>query len=116
LAGHLLEICRGSQLATTVEFGRLPLVAEAVAHVRAGIATGASSRNWTSYGADVDLARGIEEWQQKLVTDPQTSGGLLVACGVECAEEVLAAFRADGFDQAAVIGRMAAGAPRLNVI
>jgi selenide,water dikinase len=116
LAGHLLEICRGSKLAATVEFARLPLVAEAVAHVKAGIATGASSRNWSSYGADVELASGIEEWQQKLVTDPQTSGGLLVACGADSAEEVLAAFRADGFDQAGLIGRMAAGAPRLTVI
>jgi selenide,water dikinase len=116
LAGHLLEMCHGSQLAATVEFACLPLVAEAVAHVRAGIATGASSRNWTSYGVEVDLAPGIEEWQQKLVTDPQTSGGLLVACAAECADDVLAAFRADGFDQAAVIGRMAAGAPRLTVI
>jgi selenide,water dikinase len=116
LAGHLLEICRGSALAAAVEFVRLPLVTEAVTHVKAGIATGASSRNWTSYGDNVELAPGIEEWQQKLVTDPQTSGGLLVACAAESADEVLAAFRADGFDQAAVIGRMAAGAPRLNVI
>jgi selenide, water dikinase len=116
LAGHLLEICRGSELTATVEFDRLPLVAEAVAHVKAGIATGASSRNWASYGTAVDLASGLEEWQQKVVTDPQTSGGLLVACGPETADEVLAAFRTDGFEQAAIIGHMAAGAPRLSVI
>jgi selenide, water dikinase len=116
LGGHLLEICRGSRLAAAVEFSRLPLIAEAVAHVRAGIATGASSRNWTSYGEEVELAAGIEEWQQKLVTDPQTSGGLLVACAPDSVDAVLAAFRADGFGQAAVIGAMAAGTPRLTVI
>lgn len=116
LAGHLLEICRGSSLAATVEFDRLPLIAEAVEHVRAGIATGASSRNWASYGDQVTLAPGFEEWQQKMVSDPQTSGGLLVACSAEAADEVLAAFRADGFDQAAVIGRVAAGAPGLNIV
>jgi selenide,water dikinase len=116
LAGHLLEICRGSELAATVEFGCLPLISEAVAHVKSGIATGASSRNWASYGTAVELAPALEEWQQKVVTDPQTSGGLLVACAAETAEEVLAAFRADGFDQAAVIGRMEVGAARLTVI
>ncbi|MDX9993734.1 MAG: selenide, water dikinase SelD [Rhodocyclaceae bacterium] len=116
LAGHLLEICRGSKLAATVEFAQLPLIEEAVRHVRAGLATGASSRNWASYGDAVALAPTLEEWQQKMVTDPQTSGGLLVACAPECVAEVLAAFRADGFAEAAVIGALAAGEPRLSVV
>jgi len=118
LAGHLLEICRGSQLAATVEFAKLPLIAEAVRHVKAGIATGASSRNWASYGGSVAVPPWptFEEWQQKLMTDPQTSGGLLVACAPESVAEVLAAFRADGFDTAAVIGALAAGAARVSVV
>lgn len=117
LAGHLLEICCGSQLAATVEFMRLPLIEEAVRHVRAGIFTGASGRNWASYGDAVSAAPNFDEWQQKIITDPQTSGGLLVACAPDCADEVLAAFRADGFCQAAVIGAFgAAGAPRLTVV
>lgn len=116
LAGHLLEICRGSNLAATVEFGKLPLIPEAVAHVKAGISTGASVRNWASYGEAVRLGAGLEEWQQKLVTDPQTSGGLLVACAPEAADAVLAAFHGDGFAEAAVIGHMAAGAAGLAVI
>lgn len=115
-AGHLLEICRGSHLAAEVEFARLPLIDEAVRHVRAGIATGASARNWTSYGEAVDLAPGLEEWRQKMLTDPQTSGGLLVACAPESVEAVLAAFRADGFDQAAPVGGLAAGAARVRVV
>jgi selenide, water dikinase len=118
LAGHLLEICRGSKLDATVEFDRLPVIAEAASHVKAGIATGASIRNWASYGEAVDLAHGLTEWQQKIVTDPQTSGGLLVACAAEAAEQVLAAFQVDGFDRAAVIGHMGAvaDAPRLSII
>ncbi len=115
-AGHLLEICRGSHLAAEVEFARLPLIDEAVRHVRAGIATGASARNWTSYGEAVELAPGLEEWRQKMLTDPQTSGGLLVACAPESVEAVLAAFRADGFDQAAPVGGLAAGAARVRVV
>jgi selenide,water dikinase len=108
LAGHLLEICRGSKLSAEVDFAALPLVAEAVQHVKNGIATGASTRNWASYGSEVQLAEGMAEWQQKLVTDPQTSGGLLVACAPEVAEEVLTLFRSQGCDQAAVIGRLTA--------
>jgi len=114
LAGHLLEICRGSKLAATVEFDRLPLIPEAAQHVQAGIATGASTRNWAGYGHDVKING--EEWRQKMVTDPQTSGGLLVACAAEQADEVLAAFRADGFSDAAVIGRLAEGEARVTVV
>jgi len=116
-AGHLLEICRGSQLDCTVEFDQLPLIAEAVAHLKAGIATGASARNWASYGEAVALPADMPEWQQKMITDPQTSGGLLVACAPDCVDAVLAAFRADGFDRAAVIGAFAAPggvSPRLT--
>ena len=113
LAGHLLEICRGSKLAAEVEFARLPVIEEARSLLRAGIATGASARNWASYGDEVSLPVGFDEWQQKLITDPQTSGGLLVACAAECVDEVLAAFAADGFD-AQPIGRLGAGLPGIR--
>jgi selenide,water dikinase len=106
LAGHLLEICRGSHLAAEVEFAKLPLLAEAQLHVQAGVVTGASGRNWNSYGAEVGVADGMTDWQQKVITDPQTSGGLLVSCAPEAAEAVLALFRAEGFSAAAVIGSM----------
>ena len=113
LAGHLLEICRGSKLAAAVSMPDLPLIPEAVAFAKAGIATGASDRNWKGYGNDVVLPAGAPEWLQKLVTDPQTSGGLLVACAPEAEKAVLAEFSGHGFAQARRIGALAAGAPRL---
>jgi len=113
LAGHLLEICRASRLTAEVDFSRLPIMAEARRLLLQGISTGASARNWSSYGDEVALPAGSEEWQQKLVTDPQTSGGLLVSCAADCADEVLAAFAADGF-AAALIGRLRAGPPALR--
>ncbi|HEY9193398.1 MAG TPA: selenide, water dikinase SelD [Methyloversatilis sp.] len=116
LAGHLLEICRGSKLRAHVAFSRLPLIAEAVAHARDGIATGASARNWAAYGHEVVLSADIEPWQQKLATDPQTSGGLLVACAEDAVGQVLEAFRQDGFAEAAVIGGLSAGAPGIDMI
>ncbi len=106
LAGHLLEICRASGLGARVRFADLPLLPEAVQHVQAGVATGASGRNWAGYGAEVALADGLGEWQQKLITDPQTSGGLLVSCAPEAEAAVLAAFHAAGFERAARIGEM----------
>ena len=107
LGGHLLEICRGSKLGCTVEFDKLPLIEEAVTHLKAGIATGASARNWASYGESIALAAGMPEWQQKMITDPQTSGGLLISCAPESVDEALSACRADGLDRAVVIGRFA---------
>src|SRR3990167_9568643 len=83
LAGHLLEICRGSKLAAEVRLDDLPVIPEAIEWVKQGVATGASDRNWKGYGQDVSLPAGAPEWQRKLVTDPQTSGGLLVACAPE---------------------------------
>lgn len=106
LAGHLLEICRGSGLSAVVDFHALPRIAEAELHVRQGVATGASTRNWASYGPAIALTEGMAEWQQKLVTDPQTSGGLLVACTPAVADQVLDLFRREGCDQAAVIGHL----------
>ncbi len=116
LAGHLLEVCRGSKLAAQVRFADLPVIAEALAWLEQGVATGASERNWKGYGGDVDLPAAAPDWHRKLVTDPQTSGGLLVACAPEAVKGVMAAFEARGFAQARVIGRLSQGAPRLSVL
>ena len=116
LAGHLLEICRGSRLAATVRFDDLPILPAAREWAVQGVATGASDRNWQSYGRDVALPADFAPWKTKLVTDPQTSGGLLAACAREAVDAVIAEFRRDGFDAACVIGRLAAGAPRLTLL
>src|SRR5574343_190115 len=73
LAGHLLEICRGSGLAAQVKFAQLPLIAEALELAQQNVITGASGRNWAAYGEQVRLGAGIADWQRNLVTDPQTS-------------------------------------------
>jgi len=111
LAGHLLGMCRGARLAAEVKFDALPLIAEALDWARRGIATGASERNWKSYGHEVELPAGFADWQKKLITDPQTSGGLLVACAPQAVPRVLKEF--DG--EAKEIGRLLAGAPKLRV-
>ena len=115
LVGHLLEICRASNVEGSVEFARLPLLPGVLELAREGFVTGASNRNWTAYGHDVQLAPGITDVERALMADPQTSGGLLVACAREAVADVLALFRIEGFERAAVIGEIAAGAPRITL-
>lgn len=110
LAGHLLELCRGAKLSAEVSWSDLPIIPQALEHVRSGVYTGASTRNWAGYGSEVRLAAGMQDWQQRLLTDPQTSGGLLVACSPQGEAEVLAVFRRHGFTDACKIGSFAAGA------
>ncbi len=115
LLGHLLEMCRGAGLAAEVDTTRVPFIAEALALAQQGLATGASTRNWASYGHDVQLPADMPEWQCKLLTDPQTSGGLLVSCTPDSAQQVLDTFHQAGFDDAAVIGELGQGDAKVTV-
>jgi selenide,water dikinase len=108
LLGHLLEITRASKLQARVEMSRLPLLPGVSELAQGGHVTGASLRNWESYGAEVNLP-GIPDWQRALLTDPQTSGGLLVSCTPETRDAVLAVFSQHGFGQATEIGQLDAG-------
>jgi len=116
LAGHLLEVCRGSKLAAQIEWAQVPLIEAAQTHAKNGITTGASGRNWAGYGDQVQLPVDIEPWQQALLSDPQTSGGLLVSCSPQAAVTVLMRFHAAGFTEAAAIGRLHKGAAQLRVV
>lgn len=115
LLGHTLEIARGSGLAAHLEFGRIPILPQAAELAQAGYITGASNRNWASYGQVVELFEGCTDWQRALLTDPQTSGGLLVACAEAALEEVMQVFHRHGFERASVVGRLEAGAPAVVV-
>ena len=110
LAGHLLEMCRGAKLGAEIRWADLPVIPQAVDYVKAGIYTGASTRNWAGFGSEVRLGSAIAEWQKQVLTDPQTSGGLLVACAPESEAEVLALFAQQGFGEARKIGSFTAGA------
>ena len=115
LLGHLLEVCKGSKVGATVHWDRVLLLPGVRELLHQGHKTGASGRNWAGYGRLVNLGR-YGEMEQALLTDPQTSGGLLVACAPGAVEQVLAIFRADGFEHAAVIGEIAAGEPGVKVV
>ncbi|MDP1635865.1 MAG: selenide, water dikinase SelD [Gallionellaceae bacterium] len=115
LLGHLLEICRGSGLGAELQFGKVPVLPEALPLAKQGIGPGAIDRNLASYGHEVDFDARLQDWQRRLLADAQTSGGLLVSVAAESADEVLGCFRRAGFGQAAVIGTMRQGAARVAV-
>lgn len=108
LAGHALELARGAQCTVEIDWARVPLLDGVRALAAQGMVTGASGRNWAGYGKDVTLPAGFEAVDQALLTDPQTSGGLLVSCTPETVDQVLAIFRQHGFAAAAEIGTITA--------
>ncbi|HXN16505.1 MAG TPA: selenide, water dikinase SelD, partial [Usitatibacter sp.] len=103
LLGHALEILKASSVAATLRWEAIPLLAGALDFAREGISTGASGRNWSGYGERVRLGAGLGEAEKALLTDPQTSGGLLVACAPQACEAILEIFRSEGFASAAVV-------------
>ncbi|MGU3492817.1 selenide, water dikinase SelD [Xanthobacteraceae bacterium A53D] len=113
--GHALEVARGSGLSIEIEAAKLPLLAHAEALVRQGFVTGASGRNWASYGAGVRLPAGFEDWRLNLLTDPQTSGGLLVSCAAAEADRLVAEIQAAGYPAARRIGAVVEGPAEVRV-
>jgi selenide,water dikinase len=115
LLGHTLELCRGARLSARLSMTATPLLDGVRELAAQGFVTGASDRNWAGYGASVTLAPSLGATDRALLTDPQTSGGLLVACAPEAVDEVLEIFRRDGFDHASAIGDLLAGEPCIHV-
>jgi selenide,water dikinase len=107
LAGHALELARGARLGITIDWKAVPVLPGVRDLASAGHVTGASGRNWAGYGADIALPEGFADVDRALLTDPQTSGGLLVSCTPAAVDQVLAVFRRHGFGDAAVIGSAA---------
>ena len=116
LAGHALEMARGSGCTVEIDWKAVPLIAGVRELAAQGMVTGASGRNWAGYGQDVQLPAGFAAEDQALLSDPQTSGGLLVACSPDSVDQVLATFQKQGFEQAAVVGRVTDGPARLTVL
>ena len=115
LIGHALEMARGSGLSIVIGADELPLLREAVPLVRQGIVTGASGRNWASYGDSVILPADFPDWRRNLLTDPQTSGGLLIACAAERADAILQSIVEAGYPAARRIGWTEAGLPSVRI-
>jgi selenide,water dikinase len=106
LAGHALELARGAQARIRLDWSAVPLLPGVRELAAQGFITGASGRNWLGYGAEVQLGPSLGDLERSLLTDPQTSGGLLVSCDAAAVPDVLALFRRHGFEHAADIGEV----------
>lgn len=116
LLGHGLEMARASEVTLTIDRARLPLLRQAKTLACDGYVTGASARNWESYGDRVALPENIELWESQILTDPQTSGGLLVACSSDSADDILRRILAAGDTSARILGRADSGSAQLRVV
>ncbi len=109
LAGHALELARGANCTVRLDWERVPLLDGVRALAAQGMITGASGRNWAAYGKDIKLPEGFSALDQALLSDPQTSGGLLVSCAPQAVDAVMALFHQHGFAAAAEIGEIVSG-------
>ena len=115
LLGHLVEICKGSNVKAVIDYKALPILPNALDYAARGCVTGASARNWAGYGDSVVLdPERFGEVERALLTDPQTSGGLLISCAPEIATDVLSVFLQQGFNYASVIGEIVKGKPQVT--
>ena len=115
LLGHGLEMARGSGVVLQISYDQIPFLGEAERLAKEGYATGASGRNWESYGHEIELPPTLAPWQRTLLTDPQTSGGLLIACAAERAEAISAEISAAGYPLARIIGTVSMGKPLIRI-
>jgi selenide, water dikinase len=116
LLGHGLELARGGGVQLDIDYDRIPFLAQAETLAEAGHVTGASSRNWASYREGIVLPSELPAWRQSLLTDPQTSGGLLIACSAARAESICAMIAAEGYSRAQIIGSVTAGKPSVRIV
>jgi selenide,water dikinase len=109
LAGHLLEMSRGANLKAQLVFNQIPFIEEALEYANDSIVTGASKRNWQGYGNEIHSKVELSQVQKNLLSDPQTSGGLLISCAPEIENEVIKELQAAGFQHTQKIGQFVEG-------
>ncbi|RUU11326.1 selenide, water dikinase SelD [Mesorhizobium sp. USDA-HM6] len=115
LLGHALEMARGSACELVIRDRDIPVFAQASSLAKQGLVTGASRRNWASYGDAVRLHEGMPEWRRDILTDPQTSGGLLIACEPGSTSALVERIVAGGYPSARLIGCVKRGRPAIAI-
>ncbi len=113
LLGHLGGIARESRVTIDLEFGGLPFVEHALELVKAGVAPGGTRKNLAFYGSTgggsgikCDWQGEWQEWQQLLVADAQTCGGMAICVPEGRVEEAIRVLEAEGALAASPIGRV----------
>jgi len=108
LAGHGLEMARGSRVTIEIDIRSLPLMDEALEMYRRGMNTGVNPHNRRLTEKHTDFKARIPEWHRQIIYDPQTSGGLLAAVPEDQAAEIVKELEAGQVTGAGIIGRITA--------
>ncbi len=111
LLGHLRNVCAASGVSARVRVGDVPVLAAARTYVAEGIAPGGTHANWRFLVDWVSWGPQVTKDEQLLLSDAQTSGGLLIAVAPGKADDLLAALRRHGTPAAALVGEIVAGEP-----
>ena len=97
LLGHLVEMAEGSHLSAEVFFQKVPLITDDLhSYIDQRSVPGGTLRNWDSYGSKIS---GVDKLSQAILSDPQTSGGLLIAANVSGAEAIESVFKKFGLEK-----------------
>ncbi|MCT6871606.1 MAG: selenide, water dikinase SelD, partial [Bartonella sp.] len=115
ILGHGLEMAQGSNVEIAIHYSKLPFLNNAEALAKEGYFTGASHRNWDSYGENIVLPNNFPDYKRYLLTDPQTSGGLLLSVAPEDAEDIVYYAKENGYPLSTIIGKVREGKPKVIV-
>lgn len=115
ILGHGLEMAQGSNVEIAIHYSKLPFLNNAEALAKEGYFTGASHRNWDSYGENIVLPNNFPDYKRYLLTDPQTSGGLLLSVAPEDAEDIIYYAKENGYPLSTIIGKVREGKPKVIV-
>ncbi len=109
LLGHLWEMVSGSAVGAVVDVNRVPVIAEAWEFAQQGVVPGGTQRNLKALEGKVIWEAGVDEVDRLVLSDAQTSGGLLIAVRPERAEELRDALIHRGTLATAEIGSIVEG-------
>lgn len=109
LLGHLREMLLGSGCAASLELSAIPVLPGAWEALRADAVSSGTLNNVRFYGEKVEWGKDFPKETKILLSDAQTSGGLLLAVAEEKAPLLVRELLAAGTLTAAVVGRVLAG-------
>jgi selenide,water dikinase len=106
LAGHALEMARGSGVRMEFVMDRLPIMQESLEMYRIGVTTGVNKHNRELVENVTRFENNLPSWHREIVYDPQTSGGLLASLPHSQGEDLVKALRRAGVDEACLVGKV----------
>jgi len=105
LLGHAWEMARASSVTIEIEPGKVPLLDGALELAAAGVVTGADKTNREYVGDDLEIGESVSSEMRRLLFDPQTAGGMLIAISPDRATDLLTRLR-ENYSRAEVVGRV----------